>query len=576
MTHDITTSTQNAAPTLLRQIATILKADLRNRRRQAFLPKHMNKKRLINPIVSSVILTGFVLIYIGAILINFYAQIANTFGPSAIPAWALMTNVIVILINDFISLGTTLFETNRYEQIRSLPVSTSTIAWSRIISGLTGSFITALYFLGCASIVWIRFADILSIIRLMLFGTIIGPMYVSIMSIGVFIIGYELNRTFRAGKTLLVGLISCVIIAPFIIFSYCMIIPEAREVIVPLVDKFNIMPQVLNLFTQACEGDLLALLMIATPGVVVYAVFMTWISRNLDAIIALKGVKKSARTFTFDQLAGGNTRNEAANSNAGATAIEDAGAAHEAVLPASYKSAFRAIIAKDTRFFKRTFALFINLGIILLLMVVIALIFCLVYQFMLADAPFPARIACTVGAIIPVYMMAAPIALYTITLEGNKWWHMQTAPVPAKTLYHAKLAEALIPSYIAIALCEILYNVFLPLGLAERFVLLITPISITLFMQILAFSMDVHQPNFSWDDTHSITQAIKRPTFAFAMMIMAYVSVSITVLVCFNPLTFIFPSDILYCGCALVICAIFCGVTYLIYLNLMDTPLAES
>ena len=195
---------------------------------------------------------------------------------------------------------------------------------------------------------------------------------------------------------------------------------------------------------------------------------------------------------------------------------------------------------------------------------------------MLADAPFPTRIACFVAAFIPVYMMAAPIALYTITLEGNKWWHMQTAPVPAKTLYHAKLAEALIPSYIAIALCEILYNVFLPLGLAERFVLLITPISITLFMQMLAFSMDVHQPNFSWDDTHSITQAIKRPTFAFAMMIMAYVSVSITALVCFNPLTFIFPSDILYCGCALVICAIFCGVTYLIYLNLMDTPLAES
>lgn len=576
MTRDITTSTQSAVPTPIRQIITILKADLRNRRRQAFLPKHMTKKRLINPKVSSTILTGFVLIYIGAILINFYAQIANIFGPGVIPAWALMTSVIVILTNDFISLGTTLFETSRYEQIRSLPVSTSTIAWSRIITALTGSFITALYFLGCASIVWIRFADILSIMRLMLFGTIIGPMYVSIMSFGVFIIGYELNRTFRAGKTLLVGLISCIVIAPFIIFSYCMIIPEAREVIVPLVDKFNIIPQGLNLFTQACEGDLLALVMIATPGVVVYAVFMTWISRNLDAIIALKGVKKSARTFTFDQLTGGNTRNEAANSNAGATAIEDAGAAHEAVLPASYKSAFRAIIAKDVRFFKRTFALFINLEIILLLMVVIALIFCLVYQFMLADAPFPTRIACFVAAFIPVYMMAAPIALYTITLEGNKWWHMQTAPVPAKTLYHAKLAEALIPSYIAIALCEILYNVFLPLGLAERFVLLITPISITLFMQMLAFSMDVHQPNFSWDDTHSITQAIKRPTFAFAMMIMAYVSVSITALVCFNPLTFIFPSDILYCGCALVICAIFCGVTYLIFLNLMDTPLAES
>jgi|GEM_PF-1484314 hypothetical protein len=576
MTHDVITSTQSAAPTPLRQITTILKADLRNRRRQAFLPKHMTKKRLINPKVSSTILTGFVLIYIGAILINFYAQIANTFGPGAIPAWALMTSVIVILINDFISLGTTLFETNRYEQIRSLPVSTSTIAWSRIISGLTGSFITALYFLGCASIVWIRFADILSIMRLMLFGTIIGPMYVSIMSIGVFIIGYELNRTFRAGKTLLVGLISCVIIAPFIIFSYCMIIPEAREVIVPLVDKFNIMPQVLNLFTQACEGNLLALVMIATPGIVVYAVFMTWISRNLDAIIALKGVKKSARTFTFDQLAAGNTRNEAANSNACATAIEDAGAAHEAVLPASYKSAWHAIIAKDARFFKCTFALFINLGIILLLMVVIALIFCLVYQFMLADAPFPIRIACTVAADIPVYMMAAPIALYTITLEGNKWWHMQTAPIPAKTLYHAKLTEALIPSYIAIALCEILYNVFLPLGLAERFVLLITPISITLFMQILAFSMDAHQPNFSWDDTHSITQAIKRPTFAFAMMMMAYVSISITLLVCFNPLMLFIPSDILYCACALVICAIFWGITYLIYLNIMDTPLAES
>lgn len=576
MTRDITTSTQSAVPTPIHQIITILKADLRNRRRQAFLPKHMTKKRLINPKVSSTILTGFVLIYIGAILINFYAQIANIFGPGVIPAWALMTSVIVILTNDFISLGTTLFETSRYEQIRSLPVSTSTIAWSRIITALTGSFITALYFLGCASIVWIRFADILSIIRLMLFGTIIGPMYVSIMSIGVFIIGYELNRTFRAGKTLLVGLISCVVIAPFIIFSYCMIIPEAREVIVPLVDKFNIMPQVLNLFTQACEGNLLALVMIATPGIVVYAVFMTWISRNLDAIIALKGVKKSARTFTFDQLAAGNTRNEVANSNAGATMIEDAGAAHEAVLPASYKSAFRAIIAKDARFFKRTFALFINLGIILLLMVVIALIFCLVYQFMLADAPFPIRIACTVAADIPVYMMAAPIALYTITLEGNKWWHMQTAPIPAKTLYHAKLTEALIPSYIAIALCEILYNVFLPLGLAERFVLLITPISITLFMQILAFSMDAHQPNFSWDDTHSITQAIKRPTFAFAMMMMAYVSISITLLVCFNPLMLFIPSDILYCACALVICAIFWGITYLIYLNIMDTPLAES
>ena len=183
---------------------------------------------------------------------------------------------------------------------------------------------------------------------------------------------------------------------------------------------------------------------------------------------------------------------------------------------------------------------------------------------------------CAAAACIPIYTLTLPMSLYAITLEGNKWWHMQTVPLLARDIMRAKLFACLLPTGVIFVIDEILYNLFLPLSVVERLVVLLIPFSALILMETVALMLDASDPNFSWDTTHETARAFKRQKWAMLMILIFYAVLGLSVLASINPLGYIFGGDATYLAGAVFAALVMLGLGYLAYDRLISSPLAEG
>lgn len=549
-------------PHTLKQICSIIKMGLIENWTKAFSSKRRgNTKAFINPAIRGIIVAVVVLVLLMQAFIGFFNNLIELMGPQILPSAAFICAFLSILITDFLSLGSALFETGRYQQLKTMPISQLTIAWARLIDALSGSFISALIFMLCGVIAWSAHVDILSLIRLAVFGTILVPLYTSIFSILCFCAGYALKRKFRGGHIFVMALVTCIVIVPAIIIGYSLAIPELQSFILPYLDSITTVLSFVDIFAAACMGDILALAKLAVPIMVIYTIFSTWLARNLDSLIALKDVRVQTRSFAFEE-AGTNDTYTQANKQA-ENLLHAIAMKHRSMV---------ALIKKDGIFLRHSSAVAMN--------VLIGPLFGLAAASFLCLFPYinhmEGHILCAVVACIPIYTNLAPASLYAITLEGNKWWHLQTMPLLARDIMRAKLIAATTPIGITLAIEEVLYNIFLPLSLAERFTLLIMPCASIAFLSICALAIDASDPNFSWDDTHEIAHAFKKQKWTLLLFVLCYICIGITALVCFNPLGEFFGGDTTYVTCTLLGAAILLGIAYFVYDHLMNAPLVEG
>lgn len=520
-----------------------------------------NTKAFINPAIRGIIVAVVILVLLMQAFIGFFNNLIELMGPQILPSAAFICAFLSILITDFLSLGSALFETGRYQQLKTMPISQLTIAWARLIDALSGSFISALIFMLCGVIAWSAHVDILSLIRLAVFGTILVPLYTSIFSILCFCAGYALKRKFRGGHIFVMALVTCIVIVPAIIIGYSLAIPELQSFILPYLDSITTVLSFVDIFAAACMGDILALAKLAVPIMVIYTIFSTWLARNLDSLIALKDVRVQTRSFAFEE-AGTNDTYTQANKQAD-------NLLHAIVM--KHRSMV-ALIKKDGLLLRRSSTVAMN--------ALIGPLFGLVAASFLCVFPYinhmEGHILCAVVACIPIYTNLAPASLYAITLEGNKWWHLQTMPVHARDIMRAKLIAATTPIGITLAIEEVLYNIFLPLTLAERFALLIMPCASIVFLSVCALAIDAGDPNFSWDDTHEIAHAFKKQKWTLVLFVLCYICIGMTALICFNPLGEFFGGDTTYVTCTLLGAAILLGIAYFVYDHLMNAPLVEG
>lgn len=542
----------------LKQIYSLLKIDFIENWTKAFSTKKRgNTKAFISPAMKGIIATVVILALLMKSFIGFFSNLIELMGPQILPTAVFICASLSILLTDFLSLGSALFETGRYQQIKTMPISQLTIAWTRLINALSGSFISALIFMICGVIAWSSHTDILSLIRLIVFGTILAPLYTSIFSILCFCAGYALKRRFRGGHIFVMALVTCVVIVPTIILGFLLADPDLQSFILPYLDSITTVLSFVDLFAAACMGDIAALAMLALPIMVIYTIFATWLARNLDSLIALKNVRVQTRSFSFEQTGASNAR--AQTNKQGQNLLHALMTKHRNIL---------ALIKKDGLLLRSSSAVAMN--------VLIGPLFCVAAASFLCLSPYVDKmgghIMCAACACVPIYTNIAPASLYAITLEGNKWWHLQTMPLLARDIMRAKLIAATTPIGIAFAIEEVLYNIFLPLTLAERFALLIMPCASIAFLSVCALAIDASDPNFSWDDTHEIAHAFKKQKWTLALLILCYICIGITALVCFNPL----GGDTTYVICTLLGATILLGITYFIYDHLMNAPLIEG
>ena len=549
-------------PHTLKQIYSLIKIDLIENWAKAFTAKRRgNTKAFINPAIRGIIVTVVVLMLLMQAFIGFFSNLIELMGPKILPSAAFICAFLSILITDFLSLGSALFETGRYQQLKTMPISQLTIAWTRLIDALSGSFISALIFMICGVIAWSAHVDMLSLIRLAVFGTILTPLYTSIFSILCFCAGYAFKRKFRGGHIFVMALVTCIVIVPAIIIGYSLAIPELQSFILPYLDSITMVLSFVDVFAAACMGDILALAKLAVPIMVIYTIFATWLARNLDSLIALKDVRVQTRSFSFEETSASNAHAQ--------TNMQTDNLLRAIVI--KHRSMV-ALIKKDGLLLRHSSSVAMN--------VLIGPLFGLAAASFLCLFPYlnhmEGHILCALVACIPIYTNIAPASLYAITLEGNKWWHLQTMPLPARDIIRAKLIAATAPIGITLAIEEVLYNIFLPLTLAERFALLIMPCASIAFLSVCALAIDASDPNFSWDDTHEIAHAFKKQKWTLLLVVLCYICIGITNLVCFNPLGEFFGGDTTYVTCTLLGAAILLGITYFVYDHLMNAPLVEG
>ena len=149
-------------------------------------------------------------------------------------------------------------------------------------------------------------------------------------------------------------------------------------------------------------------------------------------------------------------------------------------------------------------------------------------------------------------------------------------PLLARDIMRAKLFSCLLPMGTIFIIDEILYNLFLPLSVVERLVVLLIPLSALILMETVALMLDASDPNFSWDTTHETARAFKRQKWAMLMVIIFYVVLGLSLLASINPLGDIFGGDATYLACAGVVALIMLGLGYLAYDRLISAPLAEG
>lgn len=563
---------------LAKQICALMKAEWLDSWNKAFAPKTRGtKKPLINPAIRGVILTLVLTAIFIKTFIDFFSNLIAFMGPGILPSAAFVAAFAFILMTNFMSVGAQLFEAGRYEQLKAMPIAQTTIAWVRLIEGLEASFITSFFVMICAVGAWIPYSDVASCARLGIYGTVLATLYTSLISIFCFCCGYALKRKFRGGPMFVIVLVSCVVLLPVVVMGYCLAMPDVQDFVVPYLAYVGWAQYALELFSQACAGDVIVLALIAVPVIIVYYLVARWLAQNLDSFIALKEMHTATRSFVFDTTeAAAELRAKGSDKPNADTALQPS-ARSRTYAWENFSQTHRSMLAiakKDGLLCLRNSSVAMNAAIPLLLALALPLILCFVWPFMKLQNT--GHMLCAAAACIPIYTLTLPMSLYAITLEGNKWWHMQTVPLLARDIMRAKLFACLLPTGVIFVIDEILYNLFLPLSVVERLVVLLIPFSALILMETVALMLDASDPNFSWDTTHETARAFKRQKWAMLMIIIFYVVLGLSLLASINPLGDIFGGDATYLTGAVFASLIMLGLGYLAYDRLISSPLAEG
>lgn len=200
----------------------------------------------------------------------------------------------------------------------------------------------------------------------------------------------------------------------------------------------------------------------------------------------------------------------------------------------------------------------LNTGMGMFLLLVITLYFALT-GFKQFDAFTGTFILDIIGKLLPLFI-ALLVALScttasAISLEGKNLWILTSAPVTSKTIFNSKIAVNLTLHWPIIFICATVIAIYLPLTLASKIFIFITPLVFSLFVSVIGIFINLKLPNFNW--TSEVT-VIKQSTATLIAMIINMASVLVSLI-----LLFILPLPHEYSlACITIVVAIITGILY--------------
>lgn len=492
----------------------------------------------------SLIVMGAVMLFVAIIMVGYSAGMAIAcahFGMAdVLPPLILLVCAICTLVVTFLKCNGVLFGFRDYDMMMSLPVKSSTVIISRLLSVYAMNFlISGVIMLPSIIVFGITYSVSLSVWCMMVLSLFLASLLPMIISMIVGAVITAISVRFRY-KNLLTIILN--IAAIMVLFVGSFAIPQEEAALTELVTSavqavYHIYP-IAELYTNALTNNdwgsfgQFALISIGASilFVMLLSVFFAKINSALLAVYSKSnyrlGKLKTSTPFM-----------------------------------ALYKKELRRLISSPIYVMNTCF------GVVLLIVISVASLFVDINQIVnMLELP-STDIMPWIQSLTP-WIVALLVAMSTsttssISLEGKSRWLMCSAPVPAKIVFNSKIAVSLTYLIPSILISCTLLAIRFQTGFIETIILFTIPLLFSVFMSVIGLAFNLKFPKYDWT---SEVQAVKQSVSVLATIGTGFVSVLV-----FCVLTVVLQAISAWIGLLAIILIV--TMTLVIYRRVMEKTL---
>lgn len=399
---------------------------------------------------------------------------------SLIPQFVLVICGIGTLIFTFLKSNGLLFGNKDYDMIMSLPVNSSIIIASRILSGYIVNFIFVVIAMLPSIIVYgVSVKVSLSVWVMLIISIFLAPVFpmVIAMTMGALITIISIKFKYKNLITIALNVIG---VFAIIGFSFSLQIGGATEVTNignVIADKINKFYPIAGIFTNALENEswvsFILFILISLGAVIIFVLIL---SVNYSKINTKLNSHHSKINYKFEEL--------------------------------KSSSVFRAVYNKEVKqyFYYPIYVLNTSISILIPVVVSIVLIFISPKQmiFILGYGSEFDILVKLMPLIIAAFASICSTTSVSMSLEGKNRWILYSSPIEPITIFKAKIALNLTIIVPAVIICSSLFAISLSVGITDVIMMFVTPIVYCMFTVVTGLFINLKLPKYEWVSEYNV------------------------------------------------------------------------
>lgn len=463
---------------------------------------HTNDKKEKRRLITMGVLMLFVLVMMTGYSAGMAIACAHFGMTDILPPLILVVCAICTLVVTFLKSSGVLFGLRDYDMVVSLPVKSSTVIISRLLSVYAMNFLISGIIMLPSIIVYGTAHDaplsVWCMLVLSLFLASLLPMVIS-MTLGVIITAISLHFRY---KNLVIIILSTAAILTLLVSSF--MIPAEEAVLTELITSavqtvYRIYP-ISELYTNALTNS-------------------DWGSFGQFTLISLG----AGFLFVLALSALYNKINSALFAVRSKNNYRLGGLKTSTPFKALYKKELRRLISSPI------YVMNTCIGAVLLIVASIAFFVSDVEQIVsILELPPDMDITLWINLLAPwivtLFVAISTSTTSSVSLEGKSRWLMCSAPVPAKVIFNSKIAVSLTYLIPAVLIGCSLLAIRLQTNPIETIALFLIPLLFSVFISVVGLAYNLKFPKYDWTNE---TQAVKQSVPVLATLGTGFVSVMV-------------------------------------------------
>lgn len=418
-----------------------------------------------------------------------------------LPAIMMISSSAIILITTIIKSNGLLFSTKDYDMIISLPVKTSSIVASKILTMYIINFALVLLLMLPAGIIY-AIIEIPSIYYylvfiLTLFMIPLIPMIIATFLGALIVI---ISSRFKY-KNIVSIILTFILMISIIIISFNGEkiednISDISKTIISFV--YKIYP-IAKLYVEGlCSQNIIYLILFSIISIGTFVLFVKLISINyIDTNNRLSSIKSKSNYKLTDM---------------------------------KISSPFKTLYIKEIkRYFSSTIYV-VNTSVGMVFLVIVSILLCIFspekIEEVLSVPGIVENIKCYAPLVASCFIFLSCTTSCSISLEGKNIWIIKSLPVKAKDIFLSKIIVNMTVLIPVIIFSGLIFIVKLDLNIIYSILMFITPITIGFFISMIGLIINLKFPNLDW--TNEVTP-IKQSMSTFITLIVGMLSIFISI-----------------------------------------------